>query len=183
MKILLMGAPASGKGTVGKKLSEYLKLPLVSVGQQLRNVPKESVWYEMIHKEMDKGNLVPNDIIGRLLEEAISEEKYQNGYILDGWGRRMSDLEQFDPKPDAVIHITICEETAIERTKKRAELESRKDDSLDILKTRFELYKTLTVPVVDMYENQGILLEIDGEGTKDEVFELVKESLLTFTQK
>jgi len=173
MKILFMGAPASGKGEVSRRLGKTLDLPVISTGEELRNISEESIWYETIHKDMDEGKLVENSIVGSLLKELASSAKYTKGYILDGWARRMSDLEHFDPKPEIAILLKISEETA----RKRIVGRNRADDSDSILAGRFKIFENDTVPVINMYKDQGLLLSIDGEGTKDEVFALTLKAL------
>ena len=204
MIIVLIGPPASGKGTIGKLLSEKLSLPLVNVGKMLREIPRESIWYDSINQAMDKGNLAPNSIVGGFLEEVVKDSRYENGYILDGWIRQMSDLEQFDPCPNYVVFIDASKEVSQERVLSRrvceekqhsynlisnppkkkgicdidgSKLIRRDDDTAEVLEHRWREYEERTLPVVEYYRGKGLLKEVLSEGTPQEVFDRLTKVL------
>lgn len=204
MKILLMGPPASGKGTIGKLMSDELDLPIFSVGQILRDVPEDSPDYKEIHPTMDEGDLVHPPLVARLVKEETEKPKCKNGYILDGWMRNMEQKDYFDPKPDFVIFFNISDETAIRRISGRrfcpeddfscniytlppenedhcdkcgGELVQRDDDKEEVVQTRLNLYKKETVPVIEHYREKGKLVEVNGEPTPEEVLAEVFEKL------
>ncbi len=201
MKLLLMGPQGCGKGTIGEKLSEKLGIPLISVGQVLRDIPADHYLYEEMHSAMVKGVLAPNDKVAELLKERVLEEDCKNGYILDGWARQMSDLDEFDPGFGGVLNIKISRETSVKRISGRrtcssdgkiyniytlpkemlaeckGELVQRADDTEEAVKTRLEIYYSETQEVLDYFATKGILREIDGEGTPQEVFDLALEAL------
>lgn len=203
MKILLIGPPACGKGTVGEKLLEQLKIPLVSVGNLLRGIPKSDSRYEKIHEDMDRGQMVDEKITAEVIKERISQPDCQGGYILDGWMREMSDLKFLDLPFDVVLFLNIPWEESIKRISGRriceedgfacniyakpktelscekcgGELIQRDDDREEVVRERFEVYEKDTIPVIDYYKGRGILREVNAEGTPDEVYGRVLNSL------
>jgi len=206
MTTLLLGPPASGKGTIGRMISRELNLPLVSVGKLLREIPKSSIWHAPIQEAMDKGELAPNSILGGFLAEVTKDSRYENGYILDGWVRQLTDLSYFDPEPDFVILLNISLETSQKRVLSRrvcrkgshtynlisnppkkegicdidgSELISRDDDNIEVLEHRWEVYKENTLEVIDHYRSLGKLKEISAEGTPKSIFISIMEELNT----
>lgn len=204
MKLLLMGPPASGKGTVGELLSEELELPIFSVGQILRDVEEDSPYYEKIHKKMDKGKLVHPPLVAKLLKQEVEKPKYDKGYILDGWMRNLEQKDYFNPHPDFVIFLDISDETVIRRISGRrfcpednfscniytlppesenhcdncgGDLVQRDDDKEEVVKDRLRLYKEETVPVIEHYRKKGNLVEVDGEPNPEEVLAEIFEKL------
>lgn len=210
MRILLIGPPASGKGTIGKLLSKKVHLPLVNVGVLLRSIPPESIWYQPVNDAMDKGDLVPNTIVGGYLKEYLTDSHYEKGYILDGWLRQIEDLNKFDPKPDIVLHLNISESTSKDRILNRrvceqhghtynlkyfppkikdicdidgSKLIKREDDTLKVLQQRWKIYNDLTKVVLEHYRKQGILLEIDANNKVSSVLEEIMQKNIFFTAK
>lgn len=204
MKILLIGPQGCGKGTQGDMLGNYLDIPVLASGQILRNVPEISPYYALINDYMDKGLLVPQDLVASLLREEIAKPVYAKGFILDGWGRAKADLVNFDPGFDSVININISDATSIERLSSRltcsecgsvynttymlpkvsgicddcgGRLVQRDDDTEAAIKKRLEIYHTQTQEVLDYFRQKGNLIAIDGEGTPEEVFTKIKTAL------
>jgi adenylate kinase len=204
MKILFIGPPASGKGTMSRMLSKELDLPLINTGELLREVPKDSIWYQPIHEAMDKGFLAPNSIVGGMLQEHTDDSRYEKGYILDGWVRQLSDLAHFDPQPDKVIYLKISKETSKERIIHRrvceknghtfnlvslppqkngicdfdgSKLIRRGDDNKDVFEKRYREFENKTLSVIEFYRKQGKVVEINGERTPEEVFTKILEEL------
>ncbi|MFC1722350.1 adenylate kinase family protein [Patescibacteria group bacterium] len=200
MKILLLGPPASGKGTIGSLLSSELNIPLINTGHLLRQVPKESIWYYPIREAMDKGLLAPDNMVAGLLKEVTSDSLYENGYLLDGWSRQLNDLKYFDPGFDIVVHLTIDKDTSWKRIKNRricslnghsydlllkppqkkdicdidnSFLVKRKDDTKEIFNTRWRSHLVQTVPVIDYFKKLGNLIEVNANGNINEVFDEV----------
>ena len=204
MKIMLMGPPASGKGTVGALLSKELDLPIFSVGGLLRDIPENSIFYKLLHDKMDKGDLAPNSIPAGSIREELKKEEYEKGFILDGWMRDMEQKDYFEPDVDRVVFINVSNEVAIKRISGRrfcpnddfscnlftlppkdpkhcdecsGELVQREDDKEEVVKNRLDLYTNETIPVIEYYRDLGISVEVDGEGTPEEVLNLILEKL------
>lgn len=196
MKILLIGPPASGKSIQGQKLSEALGLPLINTGKLLRDIPETSIWYQPVDEAMEMGNLAPNNIVGGLLEEVVADTKYANGYILDGWMRQRSDLEQFDPLFDWVIYFKLSKTTSVNRIVARrvceknghtynllfqppkvtglcdidnSRLVQREDDTPAVVEFRWKEFERLTLPMLEYFNAKGILLEVNAESDPDTV--------------
>lgn len=196
MKILLLGPPASGKGTIGKMLSEELDIPLISAGNVLRTLPPSHPRYHEVHEAMDRGHLVPQDFLSEVLRDRLSEEDCADGFVLDGWGRALIDLEYFDPGFDKVVVINVSDETVLKRitgrrictsngeiyniyTLPKEQLEEctgklvhRHDDTIEIAKRRLEIQR-IKDDVLAYFKPQNNLVFVDGEPTPDVVFKNV----------
>ena len=204
MRILLIGPPASGKGTVGRLLGNYLNIPILSMGKYLRSIPKEHEHYEMINEAMRKGELVPNHILGNMLKEEIKDSRYENGVIIEGWLRQLSDLDYFDPKPDYVLLLHVSKETSKYRTLNRkvckkqghtynltynppkeegicdidgSELVIREDDNEEVLEKRWKIHEDLTTKTIEYYKKLGKLVDVSTEDVPDKIFEDIKKKL------
>lgn len=182
MRIVLLGAPGSGKGTQAALLVEDLDLPHISTGEVLRAAVKSGTLLGRKAKTvMDRGELVPDDIMLGLMEERLSESDGENGFILDGYPRNLSQAEALDEllerlgQPvDEALQIDIDPEMVIQRIAKRAQEEGRSDDTEEVVRKRLEVYAAETAPVVDYYARKGILSRVLGEGTVDEVFQRIR---------
>ena len=196
-----MGPPASGKGTIGELLSSKLKLPLVSGGDLLRALPSTHPRYTELHKKMDAGDLAPSDLIASLLKERVSHSDCASGYILDGWARKLDNLQYFDPGFDLVLFLNISEDTVIRRVSGRrmckadgeiyniytmtpdqlakcdSDFTQREDDKEEVVRERLIVYREETKPVIDYFKKQGILIEIDAEPLPEVVFTNICDSL------
>ena len=204
MKILLLGPQGSGKGTQGGMLAERFNVPLISTGPLLGDLPSDHPWKTEIETEMNAGRLPANVKVGQILEEELKKEKYKDGFVLDGWGRRKSDLEIFDPGLDVALLIDIPREESVRRLTARrtctqcgqifntvfvppkvegvcdacgGKLIQREDDTEAAIKQRLDLYEQETSQTIDYLESKGILVRIDGTGSPEEVSRLVLEGL------
>lgn len=204
MKLLLIGPPASGKGTIGEKLSEEFGIPLLSVGELLRELPEDYPLKKEIDEAMERGELAPQKIAAQVLKEAVEKESCHNGFVIDGWGRDLSDLTYYDPEFDNVIYLIISADTAEKRISSRrtcekcgavynlisvppkvsgvcdfcgGKLVQRDDETSEATRKRFEIFNTETKETIDYFKNERKLLEIDAEGSIDEVYERVRKAL------
>jgi len=204
MKIILFGPPGSGKGTVGKVVSQYFGIPILSVGQMLRDMPEDHPRKKEVGDMLAKGELVTQDLVAQLLREETSKDGYEKGFIFDGWGRAMIDLEYFDPGFDYALFIDIPRELSIQRIVSRrtcskcgavfnvitvkpkidgicdvcgGELIIRDDDTEEAVNRRLDIFYTDTMEVIEHFRKQGKLISVDGSGTPEEVFNLIIEAL------
>ena len=177
MRIVLLGAPGSGKGTQAAILCEKLSIPHVSTGDLLRSQVKAGTELGIQAKKvMDRGELVSDEIVLGMLRERLLKDDAANGFILDGYPRNLAQAQALDEllselgQPvDEAIQIDIEAEVIVARIAKRAELEGRTDDSAQTVRTRLDVYEQQTAPVVDYYAREGKLSQVYGVGTVEEI--------------
>lgn len=182
MRIVLLGAPGSGKGTQAALLVEELKLPHISTGALLRSAVKAGTKLGIKAKAvLDRGELVSDDIMLGLLEERLSQADTEAGFILDGYPRNLAQaraldelLSRIDQPVDEALQIDVDVEMVIARIAGRAAEEGRSDDTEEVVRNRMKVYSDHTAPVVDYYAQQGLLSRVLGEGTIEEVFQRIK---------
>lgn len=203
MKLVLLGAPGCGKGTQAAKICEKYNIPHISTGDIFReNIKNQTPLGIKVKAIMDNGELCPDDVTCELVKDRLTQADCQNGYLLDGFPRNLfqaNALQDF-AKPDVVIDINV-DLAKIERriTGRRSclkcggsfhidfigdvevcptcgdKLVIRKDDKPEIIKERLSVYKSYTEPLIDFYNEKGILRVVDGDKSIDEVFdEIVK---------
>src|SRR3990167_11186800 len=166
MKIIFLGIQGSGKSTQAKIAAEKLSLPYIETSQLLREKSKgEDEDAKRITEALDKGNLVPNEITIRTLKERLEKPDCRQGYILDGYPRNEEQFQNLDSDIDKVFYVAVSDEEAIRRLSKRG----RHDDTGQALKRRMELYHKETEPMLDKFRNEGILEEVDGERSIEEI--------------
>jgi adenylate kinase len=179
MRIVLLGAPGSGKGTQAMLLREKLAVPHISSGELLRNAVKAGTGLGQKAKVvMDRGELISDDIMLDLIKERLSLDDAKNGFILDGYPRNIAQAEALDEflghlgRPlDEVLQIDVDTELVVKRIARRAAEEDRSDDTEEVVRNRLRVYAKLSAPVVDYYTNKGVLSVVLGEGTAEEVFQ------------
>lgn len=183
MNIILFGPPGAGKGTQAKLLQNEYNIPHLSTGDIFRSAIKNKTPLGVKVKSiLDAGELVPDETVVDLVAAELSREKYQDGYILDGFPRTVAQAEAFDnfldendDSLDAFISLSVPEEELIKRILSRGE--GRSDDTEEKIKTRLEVYRKETKPVMDYYKKQDKVQEIDGLGSIDEILERIKSAL------
>lgn len=182
MRIVLLGAPGSGKGTQAALLVEELNLPHISTGELLRSAVKAGTDLGLQAKAvMDRGELVSDEIMLGLIEERLSRADVAQGFILDGYPRNIVQaealdklLERLEQPVDEALQIDVDVEMVIARIAKRAAQEDRSDDTEETVRKRMDVYAAQTAPVVDYYANKGVLSRVLGEGSIEEVFQRIK---------
>ena len=181
MRIVLLGAPGSGKGTQAELMVERLGIPHISTGVLLRNAAKRGSDLGLKAKSIiDRGELVPDDIMSDMIEERLGRPDVANGFILDGYPRNLEQaksldvmLERLGQEANEAIQIDVDPEQIINRLAGRATKENRSDDAEEVVRNRMRVYHEQTAPVVDYYAEQGLLTHVLGEGTVEEVLERI----------
>ena len=171
-RIFLLGPQGCGKGTQAVLLSERLQIPQFSMGQLLRDAAKgENDLGERIRAVQARGDLVPGPIVSEVLRARLNQPDTVNGYILDGFPRNQDQYDAYaeHDKPTAVIVIHVPREVSIIRLMSRARIEQRVDDTPDVIAHRLDIYDRDTDPMIEQYRQQGLVRDIDGEGTIEEV--------------
>jgi len=181
MRIVLLGAPGSGKGTQAARMVERLGIPHISTGALLRNAAKRGTEPGLRAKSItDRGELVPDDIMRDMIEERLSRPDVANGFILDGYPRNLAQaksldsmLERLGQPANEAIQIDVDPEQIIKRLAGRATKEHRSDDAEEVVRNRMRIYHEQTAPVVDYYEGRGLLTHVLGDGPIEVVLERI----------
>jgi len=185
MRLVLLGAPGSGKGTQATRLKNDLGVPHISTGDMLRAAVAAGTPTGLKAKAvMDAGKLVSDDILLAMLEERLAQPDAKNGFILDGYPRNLAQadalehlLARIGQPLDAVVKLEVPNETIVGRCEIRYAAEHRKDDDPAVVRDRLKVYAEQTAPVADFYAKRGKLQVVDGVGGLDEVTARVKRAL------
>lgn len=179
--IIIIGPPASGKGTQAGQLASRSGLPHISVGQLLRDeVAGGSERGKLLQEYLDRGELAPDDLVTEVLEERLGQADCSRGFILDGYPRSVPQKELLDdmlarnsfPRP-IVIELTLSEEEAIRRALSRND--GRTDDNEETIRHRQRVFHQQTAPVIAEYNQDGGLYQVSSEDT----IESVSQEILT----
>jgi adenylate kinase len=185
MRLVLLGAPGSGKGTQAARLKADLNVPHISTGDMLRAAVAAGTPLGVKAKAvMDAGQLVSDDILLGMLEERLAQDDARNGFILDGYPRNLAQADALDHllsrigQPlDAVVKLEVPNEAIVGRCQIRFQAENRADDNPDTVRKRLGIYAEQTAPVADFYAKRGKLQVVDGVGELDEVTARIKRAL------
>ncbi|MCI5810754.1 MAG: adenylate kinase [Clostridiales bacterium] len=208
MKLILFGAPGAGKGTQASAISEALHIPTVSTGNIIREaIAKGTEAGLKARQYTDRGALVPDEVVVKMLSDRISQSDCANGYILDGFPRTIPQAEALVAMGitiDSVISLEVDDGAIEERMSGRrvcpacgesfhlkfnppakegvcdkcgAALVQRADDKAETVRERLRVYHAQTEPVKTIYEKLGKLVRIDGNGTVEKTTQLIFEGL------
>ena len=177
MNLILFGPPAAGKGTQAKKLAAERGFVQLSTGDMLRAaVASGSELGNKVKSILESGALVSDEIVIALIDEQLDANKGVAGFIYDGFPRTVGQAEALDELlksrgevVDCVIRLVVDEEALLARVTKRFEEQGRKDDNPVPFSVRLEKYNQDTAPLVPIYAERGILREVDGMASIDEV--------------
>jgi adenylate kinase len=185
MRLLIMGPPGAGKGTQAVVLASALGVPHISTGDIFRaNVSAGTPLGEEAQRYMDAGEYVPDSITNAMVRDRISHDDCQPGFLLDGYPRTLEQVNELDMmlvsdgnRLDRVLELTVDTEEVVDRLLKRAQEQGRADDTADVIRRRLEVYFDQTAPLVAVYRERGILLQVDGAGDVAEVSERILSAL------
>ncbi|AXR77653.1 adenylate kinase [Natrarchaeobaculum sulfurireducens] len=203
-RILILGAPGAGKGTQSAKITEEFNVEHVTTGDALRSnkemdISEMDTEYDTPGEYMDQGELVPDEVVNAIVDEALSQA---GGFVLDGYPRNLEQAEELEDMTDLdiVLMLDVSEEELVHRlTGRRMDPETgdiyhveynppeddeveerlvqRDDDDEETVRERLGVYRENTEPVIEHYEEQGVLERVDGEQAPDEVWEAVKKTI------
>lgn len=186
MRIVLLGAPGSGKGTQGERLVAHYGIPKISTGDALRAAVKAGTPLGLKAKAtMDAGQLVANELVIGIVEERLGQPDAAKGFILDGFPRNTTQAEVLDqmlvrlksPAIGKAVHLHVTDEEIVKRLLDRAIKEGREDDKEDVIRKRIEVYNAETRPLLDYYSRQGKVVTVEGVGTMDAIFDRIVKVL------
>ena len=218
LNLILLGPPGSGKGTQGESLQDDLRLPYYATGDILRTAIKEGTEIGAKAKEyMDRGDLVPDDVIIGVIAERVQAKEAGDGFILDGFPRTVpqaealeNEIEKLGRKMTAAILIEVPEEEIVRRLSGRRTCEQgghvfhvdfnppkqegvcdvdgsklivRDDDKPEVVQQRLSQYREKTEPLIDYYEDLGILQKVDGTEPPENVAEQIRGLLATLKRE
>ncbi len=177
MKLLIMGAPGAGKGTQASALAAAYGVPAISTGDIFRaNIKAATPLGVQVKELIDAGEYVPDDITEAIVADRLSEPDCESGFLLDGFPRTMHQVHFLDRhlasqggNLDAVVSLLVEPNVLVTRLLDRAAKEGRADDNEDTIRRRMEVYAGQTAPLLFHYESKGLLVEVDGSGTVDQV--------------
>ncbi len=180
-----MGPPGAGKGTQAKFVAQHFGIPAISTGDIFRaNVSQGTPLGKEAQRYMDSGEYVPDEITNSMVRNRIDEPDAEPGFLLDGYPRTLAQVEELDGmigftghRLDAVVVLTVDDDVLVQRLLQRAALEGRADDTEDVIRRRQELYSEQTAPLIEVYRDRDILIEVDGLGEVDDVTQRVFAAL------
>lgn len=208
MILILLGAPGAGKGTQAERIKAHFGMQHLSTGDLLRGAVKEGTDLGKLAKDyMDAGKLVPDDVILGIISDYL-KVNVGKGILFDGFPRTVAQAEGLDEfildKAVKVVSLEVEDEAVINRLSSRrscracgrvynpalgikpagdacecgGEIYQRDDDRAETIANRLNVFHTQTEPIIEFYRNRGVLFEVDGQGTPDEIFVRVKEALV-----
>ena len=184
-RLLIVGPPGAGKGTQAARICERFDIPTISTGDIFRkNIAEQTELGRQVKAIVDAGDYVPDTLTNALVTDRLNEADATGGFLLDGYPRTTDQVHYLDAllgshghALDAVIRLVADQEEIIRRLRQRAIDQGRVDDSEESIRHRQEVYIRETAPLIDMFRERGLLVEIDGLGEIDDVTTRIFEAL------
>lgn len=178
-RLIFLGAPGAGKGTQAKALADLCGIPHVSTGDILRAaVANQTALGVQAKAYMDRGDLVPDQLVVDLIRERLDEADAQTGWILDGFPRNVPQAEFLDKllhtihQPyDRVVNLDVPDNVLVKRLLGRG----RADDTEEVIRNRLKVYRDKTAPLIDFYKDQNRLVHVNGDQSMKEVTDDLKQ--------
>lgn len=185
MRLLIMGPPGAGKGTQAVALAERIGGAHISTGDIFRaNVAQETELGLKAKQYMDAGEYVPDEVTNAMVADRLAQDDARDAFLLDGYPRTLEQVAKLDEilaglgtRLDAVVALIVDEEELISRLLERAKVSGRSDDTEEVIRHRQEVYRSETEPLLSVYQDRGLLIEVDGVGTPDEVGQRIADAL------
>ena len=185
MRLIMMGPPGAGKGTQAKFVAEHFAIPAISTGDIFRaNVTEGTPLGLEAKRYMDAGEYVPDEVTNLMVRNRIDEPDATPGFLLDGYPRTLAQVEELDGmikftghSLDAVVVLTVDADEIVQRLLQRAQVEGRADDTEEVIRRRQELYAEETEPLIEVYRERNLLIEVDGMGEVADVTARIFDAL------
>ncbi|GAA1388820.1 adenylate kinase [Luteococcus peritonei] len=189
MRLLIMGAPGAGKGTQAKLISNHYRIPAISTGAIFRaNIAAKTELGKRVDELIQGGNFVPDVITTAVVAKRLMEPDAKGGFLLDGYPRTSEQVEALDiiladlrTNLDCVVSLDVDIDQLVDRLLKRAQIEGRADDNEETIRHRMAVHQAETAELMDIYRDRGILVNVDGEGTVDQVAERIFAAIDKFS--
>ena len=185
MRLIILGPPGAGKGTQAARIAEHFGIPPISTGDIFRaNIKNETPLGLEVKSILAAGGYVSDDITNAIVESRLAEADCEPGFLLDGYPRTLGQVDALDEmlakgdRPlERVLELVVPDDAVVARLLKRAEIEGRADDTEKVIRERMAIYHRETLPLSEAYAERGLLVEVDGEGSMDEVFDRIVRAL------
>ncbi|MBB2894312.1 adenylate kinase [Flexivirga oryzae] len=189
MRLIILGPPGAGKGTQAEHISQRRGIPHISTGDIFRdNIRRETELGSKVKSILASGGYVPDEITNEIVADRLAQDDAQDGFLLDGYPRTVAQVEALDTLLDgwghplqAVIELQVEEQELVSRILKRAETSGRSDDTEEVIRERLRIYREETEPLVRIYSERNLVIEIDGVGELDEVTDRITAALDALT--
>lgn len=180
-----MGPPGAGKGTQAVALAERIGGAHISTGDIFRaNVAQETELGQTAKRYMDAGEYVPDEVTNAMVADRLGQDDARQAFLLDGYPRTLDQVAKLDEilgalgtRLDGVVALTVVEDELIARLLERAKVSGRSDDTEEVIRHRQDVYRSETEPLLAVYRDRGLLVEVDGMGTPDEVGQRIADAL------
>jgi adenylate kinase len=179
MHLLIMGPPGAGKGTQAGRIGAHFEVPAISTGDMFRAMrDQETPLAKQVQEIMAAGAYVSDDITNQVVAERLLADDCAKGFLLDGYPRTLQQVDYLDGvldeggrAIDAVISLAVDADELVSRLLRRGATAGRADDTPEAIRTRQQVYVDQTAPLLDVYRDRGLLVEVNGLGEVDEVTE------------
>jgi adenylate kinase len=185
MRLIILGPPGAGKGTQAGRIAESFGIPAISTGDIFRaNIKNETDLGRQVKDILASGGYVTDEITNAIVRDRLFEDDAEKGFLLDGYPRTSAQVDALDAilaehghQLEAVLELTVDEDAVVSRLLKRAEIEGREDDTEEVIRERQAIYRRETAPLTEVYAGRGLLVQVDGMGSVDEVFARISTAL------
>jgi len=184
-RLLIVGPPGAGKGTQSSRLLETFAIPAIATGDIFRkNIQDETPLGVEVKAIVDAGDYVPDSLTNALVKSRLEEDDAADGFLLDGYPRTLEQVSFLDrflsaksQSLDAVIQLVADQDEVVARLRKRAIAQGRTDDTEEAIRHRQQVYSRETTPLISVYGDRGLLIEVDGLGEIGDVSSRISNAL------
>lgn len=185
MRIVILGPPGAGKGTQAATIAESRSVPAISTGDIFRaNIKEETELGLQVKEILASGGYVPDEVTNAIVRDRLAQADARHGFLLDGYPRTPGQVEALDEMLaeqgvalDVVLELTVDTDEVVQRLQHRAQEQGRADDTEEVIRERMAIYVEETAPLAAIYRERGLLRQVDGMGTVEEVRDRISAAL------